>query len=46
MDCSSLCELMMSDRCGFRGGEIMFSSNDTPGGGVRPGRAGGDHQSG
>ena len=30
MDCSSLCELMMSDRCGFRGGEIMFSSNDTP----------------
>ena len=30
VDCSSLCELMMSDRCGFRGGEIMFSSNDTP----------------
>ena len=30
MDCSSLTELMMSDRCGFRGEEIMFSSNDTP----------------
>ena len=30
VDCSSLCELMMSDRCGFRGEEIMFSSNDTP----------------
>ncbi|MBR4099178.1 MAG: diaminopimelate decarboxylase [Clostridium sp.] len=29
-DCSSLTELMMSDRCGFQGGEIMFSSNDTP----------------
>ena len=29
-DCSSLTELIMSDRCGFRGGEIMFSSNDTP----------------
>ena len=29
-DCSSLTELMMSDRCGFSGGEIMFSSNDTP----------------
>ena len=27
-DCSSLTELMMSDRCGFRGEEIMFSSND------------------
>ena len=31
VDCSSLTELMMSDRCGFRGEEIMFSSNDTPG---------------
>ena len=30
VDCSSLTELMMSDRCGFAGGEIMFSSNDTP----------------
>ena len=29
-DCSSLTELMMSDRCGFSGREIMFSSNDTP----------------
>lgn len=29
-DCSSLTELMMSDRCGFQGSEIMFSSNDTP----------------
>ena len=29
-DCSSLTELMMSDRCGFDGSEIMFSSNDTP----------------
>lgn len=29
-DCSSLTELMMSDRCGFAGQEIMFSSNDTP----------------
>ena len=29
-DCSSLTELMISDRCGFRGEEIMFSSNDTP----------------
>ena len=29
-DCSSLTELMLADRCGFRGGEIMFSSNDTP----------------
>ena len=30
MDCSSLTELMMSDRCGIRGSEIMFSSNATP----------------
>ena len=29
-DCSSLTELMMSDRCGIRGEEIMFSSNNTP----------------
>ena len=29
-DCSSLTELMMSDRCGFTGPEIMFSSNNTP----------------
>ena len=30
VDCSSLTELMMSDRCGFEGDEIMFSSNETP----------------
>lgn len=30
MDCSSMTELMMSERVGFRGDEIMFSSNDTP----------------
>ena len=30
VDCSSLCELMMSNRCGFQGDQIMFSSNDTP----------------
>ncbi|MCD8376914.1 MAG: diaminopimelate decarboxylase [Oscillospiraceae bacterium] len=30
VDCSSLTELMMSQRCGFSGGDIMFSSNDTP----------------
>ncbi|MDD6466360.1 MAG: diaminopimelate decarboxylase [Coprococcus sp.] len=29
-DCSSLTELMMSDKLGFTGDEIMFSSNDTP----------------
>lgn len=29
-DCSSLTELMMSDACGFRGSDIMFSSNATP----------------
>jgi len=29
-DCSSLAELMMSERCGIVGKEIMFSSNDTP----------------
>ena len=30
VDCSSLVELMMSERCGFSGSEIMFSSNETP----------------
>jgi len=30
MDCSSLTELMMVERCGITGEEIMFSSNDTP----------------
>ena len=29
-DCSSLTELMLADKCGFSGQEIMFSSNDTP----------------
>ena len=29
-DCSSLTELMLSDAAGFRGGGIMFSSNETP----------------
>ena len=30
LDCSSLTELMMAERCGFSGSEIMFSSNETP----------------
>jgi diaminopimelate decarboxylase len=31
VDCSSLTELMMSERCGFAdGNSIMFSSNETP----------------
>ena len=30
MDCSSLTELMLCDRVGIQGKEIMFSSNDTP----------------
>lgn len=30
VDCSSLTELMLADRCGFQGDEIMFSSNETP----------------
>ncbi|MGN0483558.1 MAG: diaminopimelate decarboxylase [Lachnospiraceae bacterium] len=29
-DCSSMTELMLSDALGFKGEEIMFSSNDTP----------------
>lgn len=29
-DCSSYSELLMSNKCGFKGTEIMFSSNDTP----------------
>ena len=28
-DCSSLAELIMAERCGFSGHEIMFSSNNT-----------------
>ena len=35
VDCSSLTELMMSERCGFSGSEIMFSSNETPAGDFR-----------
>ena len=30
VDCSSLTELMMAERCSFSGSEIMFSSNETP----------------
>lgn len=30
VDCSSYTELLMAQRCGFHGKEIMFSSNDTP----------------
>ncbi len=30
VDCSSLTELMLSERCGLSGSDIMFSSNDTP----------------
>ena len=29
-DCSSLTELMMAERCGVTGEDIMFSSNETP----------------
>jgi diaminopimelate decarboxylase len=29
-DCSSLPELLLAERCGITGEEIMFSSNDTP----------------
>jgi diaminopimelate decarboxylase len=29
-DCSSLTELMLSERCGIKGTDIMFSSNATP----------------
>lgn len=29
-DCSSLTELMLSEKCGIVGSDIMFSSNDTP----------------
>lgn len=30
VDCSSITELMMSEKCGFSGEDIMFSSNVTP----------------
>ncbi|MPM13540.1 Diaminopimelate decarboxylase [bioreactor metagenome] len=29
-DCSSLTELLLADKCGYSGSDIMFSSNDTP----------------
>jgi len=29
-DCSSLSELLLSEKCGFKGEEIMFTSNNTP----------------
>lgn len=32
VDCASYCELMMAEAMGFRGDEIMFSSNETPAG--------------
>lgn len=30
LDCSSMAELVLAERCGFRGESIMFTSNDTP----------------
>ena len=30
MDCSSLTELMLAEKVGIRGEEVMFTSNDTP----------------
>jgi diaminopimelate decarboxylase len=30
IDCSSLAELVLADKVGMKGGEIMFTSNDTP----------------
>ena len=30
VDCASMSELVLSERCGFSGTDIMFSSNDTP----------------
>ena len=32
VDCASLAELKLAEVCGFRGDEIMFSSNETPAG--------------
>ena len=32
VDCSSRTELLLSQRCGFSGKDIMFSSNETPAG--------------
>ena len=30
VDCSSMAELVLAERCGFRGENIMFTSNNTP----------------
>ncbi|KAA3665284.1 MAG: diaminopimelate decarboxylase [Chloroflexi bacterium] len=30
VDCSSMAELVLAERCGFRGEDIMFTSNNTP----------------
>ncbi|MFN7095129.1 MAG: diaminopimelate decarboxylase, partial [Burkholderiales bacterium] len=30
VDCSSMAELVLAEKCGFRGGEIIFTSNNTP----------------
>ncbi len=30
VDCSSMTELLLAEKCGIRGEQIMFSSNDTP----------------
>ena len=30
LDCSSMIELMIAEKLGFKGNEIMFTSNDTP----------------
>ena len=30
VDCSSMAELVMAERCGFSGEDIMFTSNNTP----------------
>ncbi|MDR0446431.1 MAG: diaminopimelate decarboxylase [Oscillospiraceae bacterium] len=30
VDCASMTELVMSEKCGFKGVDIMFSSNNTP----------------
>lgn len=32
VDCASLCELLLAEKAGFSGDEIMFSSNETPAG--------------
>lgn len=32
VDCSSMAELLLAERVGFRGSEIMFTSNNTPAG--------------